>query len=72
MHYRELGTYLQAPSKKCLKRRRTQSGKPYYYRPRVDLLKRLSEVTGEDIEEVQNMLYQLRDFYLKNSSEAEE
>ena len=67
MHYRELNRHLQGASRLCLKRRRTALGKPYYYRPRVDLLERLSKVTGESMEDVQNMLYQLRDFYLKNS-----
>lgn len=71
-HYRELYPYLGATTKKCLKRRVTRSGRPYYWRPRVDLLKRLACLTGLNIEQIQNMLYQLRDFYLKNSPEEEE
>lgn len=65
MHYRELDRYLQKNTVTCLKRRWTKGGHPYYYKPRTDLLIRLSKLTGEDMESVQNMLFELRDLYLR-------
>lgn len=68
MEYLEIIEHINPKTRDCLMRRYTKGGEPYFYRPRSDLLLRLSRETGEDVESVLNMLFKLRDFYLRTQS----
>ena len=57
MHfYRRLGT----PSRRAIVKTKTRSGQPYYYRPRGDLLQRLSAESGLPVPQVLERLMEDR------------
>ena len=61
--YPKLGT----DSKKALNRKNGRWGKPYYYRPRGNLLERLARETGMTINQVRSQLEKEREYLLKQN-----
>jgi hypothetical protein len=59
---------LSSRSKKALTRKIGRWGKPYYYRPRGHLLKRLARETGMTVSQVQSQLEKERDYLLQQQN----
>ena len=51
---------LSTCSRRAIRRKNGPGGRPYYYRPRMPLLKRLAEETGMTVEQVQDALMEER------------
>lgn len=67
----ELYYKLSTCSRRAIRRRKGAFGRPYYYRPRGNLLARLAEETGRSKEEIFDQLMKERDEILsKTFSEA--
>jgi len=62
--YFRLGTF----SKRAMLKTKARFGRDYVYRPRGDLLKRLSSETGRSIEDVYQQLQREREYLLRMSS----
>lgn len=52
-------------SRRALLRKKTKWGRPYFYRPRSNLLQRLSRETGLTVGQVFNQLMIERQYFLK-------
>jgi hypothetical protein len=57
---------LQTKSRRALLKVRGRFGRPYFYRPRGDLLQRLSRETGLSIEQVYVQLFREREILLRD------
>lgn len=56
---------LSTRSKRAILRTKTHWGKPYEYRPRIDLIKRLSRELNMPLSEIYNQILQEREFLTK-------
>ncbi|WP_293303247.1 MULTISPECIES: hypothetical protein [unclassified Microcoleus] len=57
---------LGTPSKRALLKETGKWGRPYKYRPRGNLLVRLSKETGMSVEDVKKQLSRERRYFLKS------
>ena len=61
----ELWVLLGTQSRRAIKRVTKKYGHRYHYNPRIDLLERLADKTGQSVEEVKDKLMEIRAFILK-------
>lgn len=66
----ELYYLLGTCSRRAIKKTKTSFGNEYRYRPRGDVLKRLSEQTGKSVEEVYNQLQRERQYLLDQRQQS--
>jgi hypothetical protein len=59
---------LHRKSKSAMLRTKTRWGKAYQYRPRGNLLRRISKTLGISLEEAYDMLIKEREYLLKNNN----
>lgn len=61
---------LQTKSKRAITRSNYYNGKPYYYNPRHDLMKRLAGALDESTDEVYSGLMEIRKHWLESQGLA--
>ncbi len=57
---------LHRESRSAMLRTKTRWGKPYYYRPRGNLLRRISKTLNISLEEAYDMLLKEREYLLQD------